>query len=211
MQHEPPRYWVARGLARLLVVATLATLLSGCIGRRQSRGILIRLAAVLIEVSVKTIAEAGRSRHGVRESARPEPSPAYVSPPARAESGRTHRPLPRPAPVQPPIAAAQPSMAPSTMPVPQTTEPVARFDVGAARRALSEATVSACRDEGVPRGYLRVSAQFTSDGTVGSVVVEEPRELSEEAHACVADALRGTRIPTFGGDAVTVGATWFVP
>ncbi len=85
------------------------------------------------------------------------------------------------------------------------------FDAKAARAALSNVDLSACRDAGAPRGYGHANVTFNPDGRASKVVIDTPAGLSDGAVTCVGDRLGMVTVPTYDGSLVTVGSTWFVP
>jgi|GEM_PF-6519482 len=85
------------------------------------------------------------------------------------------------------------------------------FDAKAARGALGDVDLDACRAAGAPRGYGHALVTFNPSGDISKVVVDDPSGLPVSAVRCIGDELGKTRIKEYKGSAVTVGTTWFVP
>lgn len=87
----------------------------------------------------------------------------------------------------------------------------APFDAQAAKTALGGAAANAgsCKEAGGPTGTGRVSITFASSGRPTSVAVTGDL-AGTTVGSCVARLFRGTRVPAFSGEPVTVSKTFSV-
>jgi hypothetical protein len=84
------------------------------------------------------------------------------------------------------------------------------FSLGAGHGALGRLDLSACRDRGLPAGYLRVRATFRPSGHVAHAAVESAAEPPQEALECVSELLEDTSVPPFDGEDVSLSKIVFV-
>lgn len=80
----------------------------------------------------------------------------------------------------------------------------APFDTRAAREGFAKTDVRSCG--ATIDGHARVT--FAPDGTVASVTVDWPVDITAPARECVRAQLAKVRITEFEGPAVTLGTTW---
>jgi hypothetical protein len=80
------------------------------------------------------------------------------------------------------------------------------FDRASAAAALGAAASSAsgCRKEGDPTGLAVVHVTFTNSGKATRATIEGPPFAGTATGGCIAAAMRGAKVPPFGGDKVTV-------
>jgi hypothetical protein len=126
-----------------------------------------------------------------------------------------------PVPVAAPLVERQVTVAADEAPPPPTAltpggvlaapsrDPV-RFQIGAAYGALSQVDLEACRDRGLPSGYVRVRATFTRSGYIVRASIESVTPPSPQALDCIADGLRQTGVPAFDGAEARLSKTYFV-
>lgn len=84
------------------------------------------------------------------------------------------------------------------------------FHLGAGYGALGGLDLTACRDRGLPSGYIRVRATFGSSGRVAHAAVESASEPSPEALTCIGEQLEATSVPAFDSQDVTLSRIVFV-
>jgi hypothetical protein len=84
------------------------------------------------------------------------------------------------------------------------------FSLGAGHGALGRVDLSACRDRGLPAGYLRIRATFRPSGHVAHAAVESAAEPPEDALECVSEQLEDTSVPPFDGEDVSLSKIVFV-
>lgn len=84
------------------------------------------------------------------------------------------------------------------------------FQIGAGYGALSRVDLGACRERGLPSGYVRVRATFTRVGYVVRASVETATPPPAPALDCIADRLRQTGVPAFDGKDARLSKTYFV-
>jgi hypothetical protein len=97
---------------------------------------------------------------------------------------------------------ASPRDRPSPDPVP--------FRLGAGRGALGRVDLAACREQGLPLGYLHVRVTFRRTGRVVHAAVESPEAPTPEALSCIGEQLEATLVPAFDGGDVTLSKSFFV-
>lgn len=80
------------------------------------------------------------------------------------------------------------------------------FDKAAAATALGAAAdqASGCRKDGDPSGVATVHVTFSNSGRATRATIEGPPFAGTPTGGCIAAALRGAKVPPFGGDRVTV-------
>ena len=83
------------------------------------------------------------------------------------------------------------------------------FDRGAASAALGTATsaASACRGADGPTGVAQVTVTFAPSGRVTQATVNGAPYAGTATGSCIAQAFRGTSVPAFRGEPVTVSKT----
>lgn len=84
------------------------------------------------------------------------------------------------------------------------------FHLGAGYGALGHLDLSACRDEGLQPGYVRVRVTFQRTGHVVHASIRGAVSPSPEALACIGEQLEVASVPRFDGDDVTLSKTFFV-
>jgi hypothetical protein len=137
-----------------------------------------------------------------RPSSVDQPSDAF------ADKATTLQPPESPLAAYHRVYVGQPApLAPS--PPPGISPPA--FDAKAARSALADVELDACRAAGAPRGYGHAKATINPSGDISKVVVDEPAGMSVGAVKCIGDAIGRVTVPEFSGSFVTVGTTYFVP
>jgi hypothetical protein len=100
---------------------------------------------------------------------------------------------------------------PHSAPRVTTSDPThASFDEAAARAAVGALDPSACVRRGAPTGYVHARVTFGGEGQVSRVVVDAPSGMTDDAVACIEDALGSASMPAFEGGAVTIGASYFL-
>jgi hypothetical protein len=97
---------------------------------------------------------------------------------------------------------ASPKDRPAPDPVP--------FRLGAGRGALGRVDLGACREQGLPVGYLHVRVTFRRTGRVVHAAVESPEAPPPEALSCVGEQLEAALVPAFDGGDVTLSKSYFV-
>ncbi|MGH7297311.1 MAG: hypothetical protein ACRELB_20405, partial [Polyangiaceae bacterium] len=125
---------------------------------------------------------------------------------------------PDPAPVPVAVVERQLTVAAEQAPAPPSADSVVRvsprdpvrFQIGAGYGALARVDVSACRDRGLPPGYVRVRATFTHEGYIVRASVESPTAPPPTALDCIADGLRQTGVPAFDGGEARLSKTYYV-
>jgi predicted Zn finger-like uncharacterized protein len=181
-------------------------------------------AAAPTESSAASTAATGESR----ASAAPEASAA----PAASASGDAPAPPPTGTATTiataPATGAAPGAAAPATGGTPRSKEKEAAkekapepaatsfgasvpFDAQAAKTALggAAANASSCKEAGGPTGTGRVSITFAASGRPTSVAVTGDL-AGTTVGSCVARLFRGSRVPAFSGEPVTVSKTFSV-
>lgn len=83
------------------------------------------------------------------------------------------------------------------------------FRLGAGRGALGRVDLAACRDQGLPLGYLHVRVTFRRTGRVVHAAVESPEAPTPEALSCIGEQLETTLVPAFDGGDVTLSKSYF--
>jgi hypothetical protein len=84
------------------------------------------------------------------------------------------------------------------------------FHIGAGYGALGGLDLTACRDRGLPSGYIRIRATFRASGRVAHAAVESASEPSQEALTCIGEQLQAASVPSFDSDDVTLSRIVFV-
>jgi GYF domain 2 len=112
-----------------------------------------------------------------------------------------------PAEATPAIAAAASASEPA-LEVSAATGP-GPFDRDAATNALEQAAseASSCRKGSDPSGIARVSVTFSDSGKATLATVDGPPFAGTATGGCIADVMRGARIPAFAGERITVKKT----
>jgi hypothetical protein len=98
--------------------------------------------------------------------------------------------------------AASPKDRPPPDPVP--------FRIGAGHGALGRVDLSACRDQGLDPGYLRLRVTFHPSGRVVHASVESPAPPPQEALDCIGGQLQEAVVPAFDGRDATLSRRFFV-
>jgi hypothetical protein len=101
--------------------------------------------------------------------------------------------------------------APALPPPAPLPPPPVPFDAKAARNALADVELDACRAAGAPRGYGHAKATINPSGDISKVIIDEPAGMPVAAAKCIGDAIGRVTVPEFTGSFVTVGTTYFVP
>ncbi|HEX4338633.1 MAG TPA: GYF domain-containing protein [Polyangiaceae bacterium] len=143
-------------------------------------------------------------------------APATPTPPAATTSKPATTTVATSAPKEP---KPEPVAKPEPTPKPETSKPVAAapaqtqvsdvggdFDRSAASAALTSAAgvASGCRKSGDPTGVAVVHVTFANSGRATRALVEGPPFAGTATGGCIAEALRNTKVPPYGGDRVTV-------
>ena len=126
----------------------------------------------------------------VATSAPAQPKPESTPKPAATPKPEASKPeTSKPAPVQP-----------------EVSDVGGDFDRSAASTALGAAAgvASSCRKAGDPTGVAVVHVTFANSGRATRALVEGPPFAGTATGGCIADALRNTKVPPYGGDRVTV-------
>jgi hypothetical protein len=84
------------------------------------------------------------------------------------------------------------------------------FDSAAALVALHGIDLSSCAARGASPSYGHARVTFDPTGRPSTVRIDSPAGLSDDAVACIGDALGGASAPPFDGAPITVGATYLV-
>jgi hypothetical protein len=84
------------------------------------------------------------------------------------------------------------------------------FDRGATAKALGSVTLGDCESPHGPTGSGHLKVTFAPDGSVQSVLVDQPPFAGTTVGACVARKFREIHIPEYAGSAVTVGKSFVV-
>jgi hypothetical protein len=179
----------------------LLTGTSGCGSDRYSRRARASLIGAVVTLLVRVVQASSNSSRASSEESPRRLSPRPPTPP------RIPRILP-PAP-EPPPAPVLSWKDPPPPPVASPENPTG-FSVRAARRSLEEVDLGVCYAQGVPRGYVRATGTFESNGGLSSVELEDPRDLVTAARDCLRSRIQTARMPAFTGKPVSVAATWFV-
>jgi hypothetical protein len=111
-------------------------------------------------------------------------------------------------------AAPPPDSARPADPLPDATVPSQRksLDAALARASVQQVDLAACREHGLPRGYVHARVTFGNAGTPARIDLDGPDGLSKEAVTCVGRGLSRASMPPFVGDGnIPVGVTLFVP
>lgn len=167
------------------IVALAAVLTTGCYGKAGPDGFLLATAVVTGAVVVAASEHAEHERELAWERERDE------------------------APIYPRIYVVQPAAAAPLAPA--SAPPAPPFDAQAARHALADVELDACRAAGAPRGYGHAKATINPSGDISKVVIDEPAGMSVAVVKCIGDAIGRVKVPEFTGSFVTVGTTYFVP
>jgi hypothetical protein len=75
---------------------------------------------------------------------------------------------------------------------------------------LSTVDLAACRDRGLPPGYLRMRVTFRPNGRVVRAAVESDTPPPGEALACVGKQLELSLVPAFDGEDFTMSRIYYV-
>jgi hypothetical protein len=132
--------------------------------------------------------------------------PPIVSAPASAPGNLLPSPVTSGA--EPNGARASDAVTPGRAPV-GGTQTKAAFDPKAASRALKVAAARAgsCKRPGTPHGSAVVMVTFANTGRASSANVTGAPFSGTPTGDCIAALMRGTRVPAFAGEPVTVKKT----
>jgi hypothetical protein len=108
------------------------------------------------------------------------------------------------------VAESEPPSASAAMPPsrPAAVDGAIPFDRGATAGALGSVDYSSCAAPGGPFGQGHVSIAFRPDGSVESVVVDQPPYAGTAVGNCVAGKDAAVRIPAFSGHVIKVGKSF---
>jgi hypothetical protein len=104
--------------------------------------------------------------------------------------------------------AAKPAPAPAPPPPPKEPESTAAFDRDAAVSAINSTDLQKCRATNPEKGEGHVMITFTPAGAATNALVDKGPWVGTPTAKCMAAQFKKTKVPAFGGDAVTVGKTF---